>query len=575
MAHLTILENKAEPGAGRIYDLQFDVTTIGREQDNHLVIPDSQISRCHAVLSKTPEGYLLVDNGSTNGIWIGQEKINRRILKEGDAVRMGSHTLIFSDMKKPATPPTSAAPFDGYPVAQTPSSNPNTSITSVVDSIHDDVQAPSQSNLQSNPSDSSPIRFPIDQELNSLLVERGIDLNLNLLRFQRLEAVAVRDPSPFSDLAAACLAPVIFLRNPASLEASFDKTIYHLEQALSKTTPNYEPIIVKMSEEIFERNISNLESRIFETEMQRERQSRQNFISKTFQQIKNIAGEVPRILPAAIDVAVNPNVVSKITTLGENADAITDFVSVALQSSVELMEVCTEFMVTRWEVKKEKEFFYDQLLKVYEKILSSKLSDAIFKYNYGLLRNLFLRHKEQILENAVCRSGLHSALNLMRFDHAEIESQNSALTVTQTLVRRENWGSVIELMPILKARRVGNYEELKRRVLERYKNSISAELKTRFTGAKRGCLCTSVSLMISLVIFLSSIFLTLGSSEYSGGFWEKLGQMISTSFFSFILSIILAAASFLVTFFALWLYKSLSLKRKLMDQYEEFARQIP
>jgi pSer/pThr/pTyr-binding forkhead associated (FHA) protein len=50
----------------RIVELR-GATTLGRDNDNDIVIDELTISRCHAVLLVRPQGIVLVDLDSTNG----------------------------------------------------------------------------------------------------------------------------------------------------------------------------------------------------------------------------------------------------------------------------------------------------------------------------------------------------------------------------------------------------------------------------------------------------------------------------------------------------------------------------
>jgi two-component system cell cycle response regulator len=69
---------------------------IGRSGDCQLCLADDQaVSRQHAFLEYRPEGYVLVDLGSTNGTYVNDEPINERTLTTGDLVRVGSHIFKF------------------------------------------------------------------------------------------------------------------------------------------------------------------------------------------------------------------------------------------------------------------------------------------------------------------------------------------------------------------------------------------------------------------------------------------------------------------------------------------------
>ncbi|MDX9721863.1 MAG: ATP-binding protein [Myxococcota bacterium] len=71
---------------------------IGRDADADIVIEHAQVSRRHAILRVTTERCLLIDNDSSNGVFVNRRRINRRELLAGDCVRLGDHVeLVFVD----------------------------------------------------------------------------------------------------------------------------------------------------------------------------------------------------------------------------------------------------------------------------------------------------------------------------------------------------------------------------------------------------------------------------------------------------------------------------------------------
>lgn len=72
--------------------------TIGRAADCDLVLQDDTVSRLHAVVSATPEGYLaLQDSGSRNGTFLHRRgtwiRVRRVILGADDRIRLGDREL--------------------------------------------------------------------------------------------------------------------------------------------------------------------------------------------------------------------------------------------------------------------------------------------------------------------------------------------------------------------------------------------------------------------------------------------------------------------------------------------------
>jgi pSer/pThr/pTyr-binding forkhead associated (FHA) protein len=70
--------------------------TIGRSRDCEIVLEDSGVSRRHAELRPSADGWTLVDLGSTNGVRInGHEMRGARELEPGDVVELGSTAITF------------------------------------------------------------------------------------------------------------------------------------------------------------------------------------------------------------------------------------------------------------------------------------------------------------------------------------------------------------------------------------------------------------------------------------------------------------------------------------------------
>ena len=61
---------KTGPNPGTAFDLTKEVTLVGRDVTNDITVGDSEISRQHARLTRTPGGYVMEDLGSTNGSYV-------------------------------------------------------------------------------------------------------------------------------------------------------------------------------------------------------------------------------------------------------------------------------------------------------------------------------------------------------------------------------------------------------------------------------------------------------------------------------------------------------------------------
>lgn len=63
--------------------------TLGRQSDSDLVLFESRISRRHARIVKTPQGYLLEDAGSRHGTYVNGAQVASCLLKSGDQINLG------------------------------------------------------------------------------------------------------------------------------------------------------------------------------------------------------------------------------------------------------------------------------------------------------------------------------------------------------------------------------------------------------------------------------------------------------------------------------------------------------
>ncbi len=70
--------------------------TIGKTHDNNLVIAEIGVSRKHAKIRPEKSGYVAYDLVSTRGTFVNGQKITKRVLRDGDELRIGPDPLIFN-----------------------------------------------------------------------------------------------------------------------------------------------------------------------------------------------------------------------------------------------------------------------------------------------------------------------------------------------------------------------------------------------------------------------------------------------------------------------------------------------
>ena len=69
--------------------------TIGRRENNDIVIENMAVSGMHAKIDMVDKGYLLTDLKSKNGTFVNGQLVATHWLGHGDTVSIGKHTLVF------------------------------------------------------------------------------------------------------------------------------------------------------------------------------------------------------------------------------------------------------------------------------------------------------------------------------------------------------------------------------------------------------------------------------------------------------------------------------------------------
>ncbi len=100
-------------GESREVVLMKDNFCIGRTPENDLEVKDSLISRRHSSVVRRGDRHVVYDLGSSNGTYVNQDRIEMRVLEDGDVIRLGDTEIVFradgpsADLTKveTATPP--------------------------------------------------------------------------------------------------------------------------------------------------------------------------------------------------------------------------------------------------------------------------------------------------------------------------------------------------------------------------------------------------------------------------------------------------------------------------------------
>lgn len=84
------------PTKGKLYDLRSPRIDVGRGAHNDVVIPDESVSDSHARLQLREGGWYLSDMGSTNGTYVGGERLSGDVkIVAGNELRFGGVKVVF------------------------------------------------------------------------------------------------------------------------------------------------------------------------------------------------------------------------------------------------------------------------------------------------------------------------------------------------------------------------------------------------------------------------------------------------------------------------------------------------
>jgi pSer/pThr/pTyr-binding forkhead associated (FHA) protein len=94
---LAVLEITNEgPTKGQQHEIKVPLAHIGRGAHNDIVIPDDSVSDTHAKLQRRDDGWYVVDVGSTNGTYVGGQRITaERRLDGAPDLRFGGVKMVF------------------------------------------------------------------------------------------------------------------------------------------------------------------------------------------------------------------------------------------------------------------------------------------------------------------------------------------------------------------------------------------------------------------------------------------------------------------------------------------------
>jgi Inner membrane component of T3SS, cytoplasmic domain/zinc-ribbon domain len=83
------------PNAGSRFVLDGEVTALGRHPDSDIFLDDITVSRRHAAVRRTPDGYEVSDVGSLNGTYVDHKRVDTALLHHLADLQIGRFVLVF------------------------------------------------------------------------------------------------------------------------------------------------------------------------------------------------------------------------------------------------------------------------------------------------------------------------------------------------------------------------------------------------------------------------------------------------------------------------------------------------
>jgi len=100
----------AEGGRRRLVKLDREWTRIGRSLAADIRFDDPTVSRRHALIVRQADGVRVLDDRSLNGVFVNGERVEWRVLEDGDEIVVGRHRLFYISAQKR---PTATGAFGG------------------------------------------------------------------------------------------------------------------------------------------------------------------------------------------------------------------------------------------------------------------------------------------------------------------------------------------------------------------------------------------------------------------------------------------------------------------------------
>jgi uncharacterized protein YkwD/pSer/pThr/pTyr-binding forkhead associated (FHA) protein len=86
----------------KVIEFKDEKITLGRSSDNTIKVEDKNLSRNHAVIESTEEGYRIRDLESRNGTFLNTNRIQTAVLVKGDVIKLGDVFIYVEEVPEPA-----------------------------------------------------------------------------------------------------------------------------------------------------------------------------------------------------------------------------------------------------------------------------------------------------------------------------------------------------------------------------------------------------------------------------------------------------------------------------------------
>jgi hypothetical protein len=93
-----------EDGETTLVALTREWTRVGRSLAADVRFDDPTVSRRHALLVRQPDGVRVLDDRSLNGVFVNGERVEWRVLEDGDEIVVGRYRLRFLSVTSSGSP---------------------------------------------------------------------------------------------------------------------------------------------------------------------------------------------------------------------------------------------------------------------------------------------------------------------------------------------------------------------------------------------------------------------------------------------------------------------------------------